>query len=104
MYSCLTFFQCRAKPSFLSALGSAIKGQLGFAWTPSAVSSTESQWLHISDGHSFCLEMPLGLLSQVALMVKNPPANAGDIGTRVLSLGLEDPLEEGIATHSSILV
>ena len=37
-------------------------------------------------------------------MVKNPPANAGDIGTRVLSLGLEDPLEEGIATHSSILV
>ena len=36
-------------------------------------------------------------------MVKNPPVNVGDIRTRVRSLGLEDPLEEGMATHSSIL-
>ena len=35
------------------------------------------------------------------LVVKNPPANAGDI--RDGSLGWEDPLEEGLATHSSIL-
>ena len=33
----------------------------------------------------------------------NPPANAGAQRTRVLSLGLEDPLEEEMATHSSIL-
>ena len=33
-------------------------------------------------------------------MAKNPPANSGDA---VQSLGREDPLEEGIATHSSIL-
>ena len=33
-------------------------------------------------------------------MVKTPPANSGDA---VQSLGREDPLEEGIATHSSIL-
>ena len=32
-------------------------------------------------------------------MVKNPPANAGDIRE---VLGQEDPLEEGMATHSSI--
>ena len=32
-------------------------------------------------------------------MVKDPPANAGDIR----SLGREDPLEEGRATHSSVL-
>ena len=32
-------------------------------------------------------------------MVKNPPANAGD----ARDLGWEDPLEEGVATHSSIL-
>ena len=31
-------------------------------------------------------------------MVKNLPTNAG-----ILSLGWEDPLEEGTATHSSIL-
>ena len=35
-------------------------------------------------------------------MVKNPPANAGE-ETWVRSLGWEDPLEEGMATHSSIL-
>ena len=40
---------------------------------------------------------------QVALVVKNPPVNVGDIRLRVQSLGLEDPLEEGMATHSSIL-
>ena len=40
---------------------------------------------------------------QVALDVKNLPVNAGDIETQVQSLGWEDPLEEGMATHSSIL-
>ena len=37
------------------------------------------------------------------LMVKNPPANAGVIRDAVRSLGWEDPLEEGMATHTSIL-
>ena len=36
-------------------------------------------------------------------MVKNLPANAGDTETQVRSLGQEDPLEEGVETHSSIL-
>ena len=36
----------------------------------------------------------------VAQMVKNPPAMWE---TWVQSLGWEDPLEEGMATHSSIL-
>ena len=36
-------------------------------------------------------------------MVKNPPASAGDIEIWVRSLGWEDPLEEDMATHSSIL-
>ena len=36
-------------------------------------------------------------------MVKNPPANAGDIRDEGLILGLQDPLEEGMATHSNIL-
>ena len=38
--------------------------------------------------------------SLVAQTVKSPPAVQE---TWVLSLGWEDPLEEGIATHSSIL-
>ena len=41
--------------------------------------------------------------SQVAPVVKNPPANAEDKETWVRSLGQEDPLVEGMATHSSIL-
>ena len=40
----------------------------------------------------------------VVLVVKNLPANAGDSQeTRVQSLGWEDPLEEEMAIHSSIL-
>ena len=41
--------------------------------------------------------------SQVALVVKNLPANAGDVRDQVQSLDWEDPLEEGMATHFSIL-
>ena len=41
--------------------------------------------------------------SQVALVVRKLPANAGDIREAVLSLGWDDPLEEEMATHSSIL-
>ena len=36
-------------------------------------------------------------------MVKNPSANARDIRDVGLILGREDPLEEGMTTHSSIL-
>ena len=40
-------------------------------------------------------------------MVKNPSANAGDVRdtglTQIQSLGWEDLLEEGMASHSSIL-
>ena len=36
-------------------------------------------------------------------MVKNPLANAGAVKDTGRSLGREDPLEEGVATHSSML-
>ena len=39
----------------------------------------------------------------MTVMANNPPANAGDLKMRVQFLGGEDPLEEGMATHSSIL-
>ena len=39
----------------------------------------------------------------MVLLVKNLPANAGDIIDLGSILGWEDPLEEGMATHSSIL-
>ena len=36
-------------------------------------------------------------------MLKNSPINAGDIEMQVQALGWEVPLENGMATHSSIL-
>ena len=46
--------------------------------------------------------------SQVVLVIKKKkkkkPANAGDIRDMGVILGQEAPLEEGMATHSSILV
>ena len=36
-------------------------------------------------------------------MVKNPPDNAGDARDVGSSMGGEDPLEEEMATHTSIL-
>ena len=41
--------------------------------------------------------------SQVALVVKNLHANAGDLRDAGLIPGSEDSLEEGMAAHSSIL-
>ena len=36
-------------------------------------------------------------------MVKNTPANAGEVSDVGSIMGQEDPLEEGMATHSIIL-
>ena len=45
----------------------------------------------------------LTAIAGVALVVKNPPASAGDVRKWVGSLVWEDPLQEGMATHCSIL-
>ena len=45
----------------------------------------------------------MNLASQVALVVKNLPAMQETKKMQVQSLGGEDPLEEVMATHSSIL-
>ena len=50
------------------------------------------------EGIGYPLQYPWASL--VAQTVKNPPAMQD---SWVLSLGWEDPLEEGMATHSSIL-
>ena len=49
--------------------------------------------------------MPLGTswASQVVKVVKNTPANPRDIRNTALSLGQEEPLEEGTATYSIVL-
>jgi len=39
----------------------------------------------------------------LAQWVKNPPATQETLEMRIESLGQEDPLDEGMAAHSSIL-
>ena len=39
----------------------------------------------------------------MVLLVKNPPASAGDLREGFQFLGQEDPLKEEMAIHSSIL-
>ena len=51
---------------------------------------------------SLTLQYGFGL-SRVALMIKNLPASAGDAKETSSILRQEDPLEKGMATHSSIL-
>ena len=41
--------------------------------------------------------------SQVALVVKNPTANTGDLRDVGQSLNWEDPLEKDMATHITVL-
>ena len=55
--------------------------------------------MFIGNAHEYTKEWAY----QVALMVKNQSPNAGDVEMWVPSLGWEDSMEEGMATHSSIL-
>ena len=56
-----------------------------------------------TDGFCFGELTPLILRWYRCSGVKNLPANVGDAGDVVWSLGQEDHLEKKLATHSSIL-
>ena len=85
----------------------------GFTWLPLydkkycifLLPSYKSRILWIQQKVLFnVLMLPLvSLSSSVGLAVKNMPASAGDPGDSGLILVWDDPLEEGMATHSSIL-
>ena len=53
--------------------------------------------------HIYLLFTHWGMASQVALVVRNSPAMQETQEMQIQSLGQEDPLEEGMATCSSIL-
>ena len=68
------------------------------------VQGVTKSWTGLSHFHfHFVIIYHFVWASQVVLMVKNLPANARDIRRPGLSLDQEDPLEEGMATHSIIL-
>ena len=53
--------------------------------------------------HELAIGVHMSGVSQMVLVVKNPPANAGGVRDEGLILGWEDPLEKEMAIHSSIL-
>ena len=53
--------------------------------------------------YMFSLKLQWRVGSPLVLVVKNPPATAGDTGDAGSIPDWEDPLEEGMATHSSTL-
>ena len=59
-------------------------------------------WISSCPG-TICWRLFFPRASQVLLVVRNPPANSGDVETQVQFLGQEDALEEGMATHSTAL-
>ena len=63
------------------------------AWQATVHGAAKS-WTGLSNFHFHLI------CTHLALVVKNPPA--GDKEMQVLSLNQEYPLEEGMATHSSI--
>ena len=82
----------------------------GRSWTPSALHGCRGNqvWQQDPDSNFRTGAEPSSFrASQVALMLKSPSANAGDVRNMGLiprlgrSLGWEDPLKEGVATHFS---
>ena len=62
--------------------------------------------IYICITESLCCTEEINTLKikfHVVVVIKNLPANTGDIRDADTILGWEDPLEEGMATHASIL-
>ena len=77
------------------------------AWH-AVVHGVAKSWTRLSDRTELNFFIAGRLFNQLSyqesLVVKSLPAIVGDLQeTRVLSLGQKDPLEKGMATHSSIL-
>ena len=77
------------------------------AWH-AAVHGVARSWTRLSNRTELNFFIAGRLFNQLSYqespVVKNLPAIVGDLQeTKVLSLGQKDPLEKGMATHSSIL-
>ena len=100
MHTCILFSYKKENPVICDNMDKTLKADAKLN-----KSDKERQIQGILDQHGFELPRPtytwiFSPASLVAQMVKNLPAMRE---TWVWSLGLEDPLEKGMATHSSIL-
>ena len=60
-------------------------------------------YMHIYVCVCVCIYMYVYITSQVVLVIKGSSDTAGDLRDMSLISGWEDPLEEGMAAHSSVL-
>ena len=93
----------------LTALGSSqkrITQDLSFCVWLISLDIMSSRFTHVAAQVRFLFLFKAGYCEicayRVVLAVKNPPANAGDAGHAVRSLGREDPLEKDMVAHPSI--
>ena len=96
IYIYIYIWEGNGKPLHCSCLEDPRDG--GACWA--AVYGVVQSWTRLKQLSSICIYIYLHWASLVAQMVKNLPATQD---TGVWSLGWEDPLEEGMATHLSIL-
>ena len=82
-------------------LAGARKADSSWHCTPLLLGAWRSPWKGMRGGQVGDRREPWA--STVAQLVENPPAMLQRQETEARSLGQEDPLEEGMATHSSIL-
>ena len=75
----------------------------GFLRQPWLVTQTEPRKCSGNTEHLFMCLLVICVASQVVLEVKNLPAIVGEVRDQSSIPGLGDPLEEGMATPSSIL-
>ena len=101
VFSLTTCLHSRWRGKTQTAISSVSKDICSYAIYSLGEKKTDGVWFlcQVSTGH-FLRSKKYNLHSLVASMVKNLPAMQ-EIG--VWSLGWEDPLETGMATHSSIL-
>ena len=77
------------------------RGCFSHTWLSAWGITSDNHLLHFHRGVQPCFRSARA--SQVALLIKNPPASAGDKRDTGSVLRRKHPLEEGVAIHCSIL-
>ena len=110
MCSCLPYKSSRSAEMPVVTGGYLDAGSWGqetkYMWRQSHLLLCMAHSLTLSHHHLYLLlviTIHSSWACQVVLVVKDLPASAGDVRDAALISGLEDPPEEGMATHSSIL-
>ena len=119
LQSCPTLQPHRRQPTRLPSLGfsrqehwsglpfpSPVHESETWKWSRSVVSDSATPWTaahQAPPSTGFSRQEYWSGVPLPSLIVKNLPVNAGDMEMQVWSLGQENPLEEGMATHPSTL-